>query len=38
MLALVPRILRRRLYFFGSSLSIVCLTMLIATGKPQNLL
>ena len=28
----------RRLHFVGSSLSLVCLTMLIATGKPQYLL
>ena len=27
-----------RLHFVGSSLSLVCLTMLIATGKPRNLL
>ena len=28
----------RRLHFVGTSLSLVCLTMLIATGKPQYLL
>ena len=28
----------RRLHFVGSSLSLVCLVMLIATGKPQYLL
>lgn len=28
----------RRLHFLGSSLSLVCLAMLIATGKPSFLL